>query len=434
MQISGWGRATNIHAQTEQWETFDLETVRKSLNRNKTLIVRGLGRSYGDSSLADRVVLTSRTNRFLSFDVSTGILRCEAGCSLAEIVQLFLPRGWFLPVVPGTKYVSIGGAIASDVHGKNHHLAGSFSDHVLEFTLLTGDGEVRRCSKTKTPELFRATCGGMGLTGIIIDATIKLIPVASAFIDQKIVKAQNLKELIRLFAQYSSVEYSVAWIDCLKSGKQLGRGLLIVGTQSKQNDLTYFAPKPLKLPFGLPNFVLNKMTVSLFNECYFRKVDKNIIENTTTVDPFFYPLDRIRNWNLMYGRPGFYQYQFVLPKKVGYEPVMTLVREISRSGQSSFLAVLKYFGRGNDNYLSFPMEGPTLAVDFKANSDSRKLMNRLDSIVSECGGRVYLAKDARMSSGSFQKYYPNWEVFADIRRKYKSDLIFNSLQSRRLGL
>ncbi len=434
MQISGWGRSTSIDTQTEQLETFDLETFRDNLNSNKTLIVRGLGRSYGDSSMADKVILTSRTNRFLSFDVNTGILRCEAGCSLAEIIHLFLPRGWFLPVAPGTKYVSIGGAIASDVHGKNHHLAGSFSDHVLEFTLVTGDGEVRRCSKTKTPDLFRATCGGMGLTGIIIDATIKLMPVNSAFIDQKIIKAQNLEELIQLFAQYSSVEYSVAWIDCLKSGSQLGRGLLMLGTESEQNDLTYLEPKRINVPFALPSLALNKLTVSLFNELYFRKVDKHIVENTTTVDPFFYPLDSIRNWNLMYGRPGFYQYQFALPKEVGYEPVITLLREIACSGQSSFLAVLKYFGPGNENYLSFPMEGPTLAVDFKANSDSRNLMNRLDSIVSECGGRVYLAKDARMSSESFRKYYPNWEVFADIRRKYSSDLCFNSLQSRRLGL
>jgi len=304
----------------------------------------------------------------------------------------------------------------------------------LAFTLITGDGEVRNCSKTESPELFRATCGGMGLTGIIIDATIKLMPVASAFLDQKIIKAQNLEELILLFTQYSSVEYSVAWIDCLKSSKQLGRGLLMLGTESEQKDLAYLAPKRMNVPFGLPSFALNKLTVSVFNELYFRKVNKHFVENTTTIDSFFYPLDSIRNWNLMYGRPGFYQYQLVLPQEVGCKPIITLLRAIACSGQSSFLAVLKYFGPGNDNYLSFPMEGPTLAVDFKANEDSRNLMDRLDSIVSECGGRVYLAKDARMSSESFRKYYPNWEVFADIRRKYRSDLCFNSLQSRRLEL
>ena len=434
MQLTGWGRSTSIDARVNQLETFDLHAIRRSRNHKTTLIVRGFGRSYGDSSLADEVILTSRSNRLLSFDSCSGILRCEAGCSLAEIIQLFLPLGWFLPVAPGTKYVSIGGAIASDVHGKNHHLSGSFSDHVLTFTLLTGDGELRRCSKAETPELFRATCGGMGLTGIIVDATIQLMPVASALIDQKIIKARNIEELTQLFEQYSKVDYSVAWIDCLKGGGQLGRGLLMVGNESKQKDLSYRPPKRVSVPFGLPGFALNKLTVSLFNELYFRKIDRRIVENTTSIDPFFYPLDSIRNWNLMYGRPGFYQYQFVLPKVIGYQPVVRILREIATSGQSSFLAVLKYFGPGNGNYLSFPMEGPTLAVDFKATQDSRKLMDKLDTIVAECGGRVYLAKDARMSPESFRKFYPNWEAFTDIRRKHQSDYFFNSFQSRRLEI
>ena len=434
MEISGWGRSKTIVAEPELLENFDLRSFKQTANHPETFIVRGLGRSYGDSSLADKVILTSHFNRMLSFDPLNGILRCEAGCSLAEIIQVFLPRGWFLPVAPGTKYVSVGGAIASDVHGKNHHLAGSFSEHLLGFRLVTGDGEIRTCSRIDSPELFNATCGGMGLTGIITDATIKLIPVKSALIDQTIIKAQNLEELIRLFEKHASVQYSVAWIDCLKRGEQLGRGLLMLGRESDQQDLAYTERKPIAVPFGLPGFALNQITVSVFNEFYFHKAKQPLIQSTTNIDPFFYPLDSIRNWNLMYGKPGFYQYQFAIPKRVGSEPLVNMLRDIAGSGQSSFLAVLKYFGPSNDNYLSFPMEGLTLAVDFKANPDSRKLMDRLDQIVGECGGRVYLAKDARMSAASFRKYYPEWEALAEIREKYKSDLYFNSVQSRRLGI
>ncbi len=434
MEISGWGKSKKIVAETELLENFDLRSLRETTKRHDTFIVRGLGRSYGDSSLADRVVLTTNYNRMLNFDPLNGILHCEAGCSLAEIIQVFLPQGWFLPVAPGTKYVSVGGAIASDVHGKNHHIAGSFSEHLLGFRLVTGDGELRTCSKTETPELFNATCGGMGLTGIITDATIKLIPVKSALIDQTIIKAQNLGELIQLFEKHASVQYSVAWIDCLKRGNQLGRGLLMLGRESDKSDLAYTERKPIAVPFGLPSFALNQITVSVFNEFYFQKVKQLHIQSTTNIDPFFYPLDSIRNWNLMYGKPGFYQYQFAIPKRVGSEPLVNMLSDIASSGQSSFLAVLKYFGPSNNNYLSFPMEGLTLAVDFKANSDSRKLMDRLDQIVGECGGRVYLAKDARMSAESFRKYYPNWEALAEIREQYKSNLYFNSVQSRRLGI
>ena len=433
MEISGWGKSKSITTETQLLETFSSRSLRK-IKKGETFIVRGLGRSYGDSSLADKVILTSHSNRMLSFDSANGILRCEAGCSLAEIIRVFLPRGWFLPVAPGTKYISVGGAIASDVHGKNHHVTGSFSEHLIDFRLITGDGEIRTCSRSETPDLFKATCGGMGLTGIITDATIKLMPVKSSLIDQTIIKAQNLEELVQLFIEHASVEYSVAWIDCLKAGKQLGRGLLMLGRESKQQNLAYTERKPMAVPFGLPSFALNKITVSAFNELYFRKVKQPIIESTTTIDPFFYPLDNIRNWNLMYGKPGFYQYQFAIPKSVGSEPLINMLRDISSSGQSSFLAVLKYFGPSNNNYLSFPMEGLTLAVDFKANTASRSLMDRLDQIVAECGGRVYLAKDARMSTQTFRKYYPDWEALAEIRAQYKSDLYFNSVQSKRLGI
>ena len=353
--------------------------------------------------------------------------------SLDEILINFVPKGWFLSVTPGTKFVTVGGAIASDVHGKNHHLEGSFSDHVTSITLITNEQEIT-CSREDNPDLFHATCGGMGLTGIITEATFKLKPITSAYINQKVVKAKNLETALALFEQYKDVTYSVAWIDCLSTGDNLGRSLLMLGEHADKGELTTHKDGLLNMPCDMPSFLLNKYTIQAFNSAYYNKQLKEEVNNTVHYDPFFYPLDGINNWNRMYGGNGFTQYQFVIPKVAGKEGLTEILAAIAESKQGSFLAVLKVFGEGNKNHLSFPMEGYTLALDFKLNDKLFALLDRLDIIVRKYEGRLYLSKDVRMSEEMFKAGYPQWEEFQALRKEYGADELYHSLQSKRIGL
>lgn len=407
------------------------------------MIARGLGRCYGDSSLGDNVVSTLRFNRMLAFDGQTGILSCEAGLSLGEILEVFVSRGWFLPVTPGTKFVTVGGAIASDVHGKNHHLAGSFSNHVLFMDVLLASGEIVRCSKKENADLFWATCGGMGLTGIIISASIGLIPITSAYIVQETVKARNLDEIMSLFEESVHWTYSVAWIDCLATGFSQGRSILMRGKHAdKENLLSAGQVKtPLLLPnkrtwnvpMFFPNFALNSLSVRTFNMAYFAKAPTEVFRSIIDYDQFFYPLDALHNWNRIYGRRGFTQYQFVLPKESSREGLQRILSGIATSGMGSFLAVLKLFGN-QDNLLSFPTEGYTLALDFPITDKLFPFLNGLDSILLDYGGRIYLTKDARMSADVFKKGYKKLDDFLALKKKFDSAKKFQSRQSNRLGI
>lgn len=427
-KITSWGKYPLIDA-----------NLVKPLSRQQCLdpklvgIARGLGRSYGDSALSDNIVISERLNHFISFDENTGQLRCEAGVSLDDILVNFVPKGWFLSVTPGTKFVTVGGAIASDVHGKNHHIEGSFSDHVSSLTLITNGQEIT-CSREDNPDLFYATCGGMGLTGIITEATFKLKPITSAYIDQKVIKAKNLDTALALFDQYKDVTYSVAWIDCLSTGKTLGRSLLMLGEHADKGELTTHRDGLLNMPCDMPSFLLNKYTIQAFNTVYYNKQLKEEVNNTIHYDPFFYPLDGVNNWNRMYGGNGFTQYQFVIPKKAGKEGLTEILSAIAESKQGSFLAVLKVFGEGNKNYLSFPMEGYTLALDFKLNDRLFALLDRLDIIVRKYEGRLYLSKDVRMSEEMFKVGYPQWDDFKTLRKAIGADALYHSLQSKRIGL
>ena len=432
MEIYSWGRFPRITAEIVAPRSVD--EAKNLLKTKKVITPRGLGRSYGDSSLGDTVVVTDNLTSFIDFDDKTGVLTCQAGVSLDEILTVFVSRGWFLPVTPGTRFVTVGGAIACDVHGKNHHVEGSFSDHVLEMTILLSDGTEVVASPTENSDLFHATCGGMGLTGLILDAQIKLKPISSSLIEETTYKCSNLDEVIARFEETKDATYSVAWIDCLATGKKLGRSLLMVGEHATEGELVAHKRKAIPVPFEFPAFLMNKFTMSLFNFAYYHKALRKVHTHKVPYAPFFYPLDIASNWNKLYGKPGFVQYQFVLPFSAGVEGLREVLTRIAASGKGSMLAVLKIFGKGNENHLSFPYEGYTLALDFKVEDKLFPLLEELDRIVLSHGGRLYLTKDSRMSEETFKVSYPRWEEFEDVRKKYQAQEHFASLQSERLGL
>ena len=432
--MNGWGRYPVVDA--EVFAPVSSAGMQELLSRTsgRGVTPRGLGRSYGDSSLGERMFSSRRLNHFLSFDEESGVLWCEAGNSLSDILRLFVPRGWFLPVTPGTQFVTVGGAIASDVHGKNHHVAGCFGEHVAYLDILLGDGRIVRCSPGEHPDLFRATCGGMGLTGMILAAAIRLKPLLGAYIDQTTYKARDLEESLELFDTHAGEPYSVAWIDCLARGCSLGRSLLMTGDHSAEGPLTLNAGKRLGLPVDMPAVLLNRYSVKAFNTLYYHRIRGSQVKSRVHYEPFFYPLDSVSDWNRMYGRNGFTQYQFVVPKDGGREAMQVILQTIADSGRGSFLAVLKAFGKENENLLSFPMEGYSLAVDFKLEPDLFPLLGRLDAMVLEHGGRLYLTKDARMGADVFRRSYARLDQFSAVRAAYGAKGRFLSHQSLRLGL
>ena len=376
----------------------------------------GLGRSYGDSCLNDGGVLlaTRGLDRYISFDPESGELCCEAGVSLDEIIQLALPDGWFLPVSPGTRYVTVGGAIANDVHGKNHHRAGSFGRHLLEFELLRSDGSVLRCSPVSNPQMFAASIGGLGLTGLIRWARLQLRRVPGPWVAGHSIKFGNLGEFFRLSAESDrDYEYTVAWIDCTAAGAQRGRGLYSRGNHVDSRGAEPAAGR-LAMPLTPPLSLVNNLSVPAFNALYYARQREPLIAQRWHWRPFFYPLDGVANWNRMYGPRGFFQYQCVVPMADAQASVGDMLARIQRAGAGSFLAVLKVFGDlPSPGVLSFPRPGATLAVDFPNRGQrTLDLLESLDEVTRAAGGAVYPAKDARMSAASFQQYFPRWREFA----------------------
>ena len=430
MQLNSWGMYPQIKSKKFTFNTKD--NLRNILEENSTFIPFGNGRSYGDSALAENIIYSKPYNYFLDFDEELGILHCQSGVLLSEIIEAFVPRGWFLKVTPGTKLITIGGAIASDVHGKNHHVEGCFSSCVEEFNLMLPNGEIKNVKKDD--ELFLATCGGMGLTGVILDAKISLKKINSKYINQTTIKTKNLKETFEAFEKYSHMPYSVAWIDCLASGEDIGKCLLMVGDFADDGKLDFKEKNKINIPFNFPSFALNSLSVKAFNWLYYKKAPDGESKQKVDIDTFFYPLDAINNWNRIYGKGGFTQYQFILPKEKSYDGLKEILEKISKSGKGSFLAVLKLYGEENQNYLSFPMKGYSLALDFKIEKGIFELLNSLDEIVLKYGGRIYLTKDVRVSKEIFEKGYPNIEKFRNLRKEYGMDKKFQSLQSKRVGI
>lgn len=376
----------------------------------------GMGRSYGDVCLNDGnlLMLTRNLDHFLAFDARTGILRCESGVTMGEVLDFAVPLGWFLPVTPGTKFVTIGGAIANDVHGKNHHVAGTFGRHVLRFGLTRSDRTRMVCSPADSADWYSATIAGLGLTGLIDWAEIQLKPIVSRKIECRAIQFQSLEEFVALSEENSHCEYTVAWIDCVV-GRNGARGIFMCGDHSATPGPRNPSSKPaLALPFSLPGFVLNRTMVSLFNSLYFHKQRKKNVTAVTDYEPFFYPLDSILHWNRAYGKAGLLQFQCVIPHDASLLAMRDILAAIQQSDLGSFLAVLKIFGNlTSPGMMSFPMPGMTLALDFpiKANR-SFPLLDRLGQMTLAAGGRIYPAKDARMTPEQFRKFYPNYSDFA----------------------
>lgn len=431
-ELHGWGRYPRIDAQIAL--PLSRSQCVAAVSGTSSIIAHGQGRSYGDSALAAHVLATGYLNHFHAFDATSGLLTCAAGVTLNDVLRTFVPRGWFLPVTPGTRFVSIGGAIASDVHGKNHHIDGTFTEHVRCIELLLGNGEHVMASSEENPDLFRATCGGMGLTGVILSATVQLKPISASDIVETTIKVPCLDAVLEAFDTHASSSYSVAWIDCLARGARLGRSLLLLGEHASDGPLTLQPTKARTLPIDLPTGLLCRASVRAFNMAYYGRVARLHSVRRVPFEPFFYPLDAIIGWNRLYGKPGFVQYQFVLPKAAGLAAIRELLEHIAQSGLGSFLAVLKVFGAANANLLSFPTEGYTLALDFKVESAVFSLLDKLDRIVLHHGGRLYLTKDARMSAATFKAGYPRWQEFETVRERWHAHGKFASAQSRRLGL
>lgn len=386
----------------------------------ETLLPWGNGRSYGDVCLnrGGTVVSTELLRHFIAFDIDTGVLRVESGVTLAEILRLTVPAGWFLPVSPGTAFVTAGGAVANDVHGKNHHRAGSFGCHVRAFELLRSDGSRLRCSADENPEYFSATVGGLGLTGLITWVELQLRPVAGPLLSEESIKFANVGEFFKLSdGSDGEFEYTVSWADCLAGGESAGRGLFARANHADEpgDASASLLPAPrFSLPFAPPFSLVNKLSLRAFNAFYYRRQRERRVRRTTHFGSFFYPLDAIGNWNLMYGPRGMLQYQCVLPGEDGRAALREMLKRIAGSGQGSFLAVLKVFGAvASPGMLSFPRPGVTLALDFPNRPDAFRLLDQLDALTVEVGGAVYPAKDARMSAATFRAGFPRWEEFAE---------------------
>jgi decaprenylphospho-beta-D-ribofuranose 2-oxidase len=445
--LTGWGRIAPSSAElAEPSAPGEAETLLKAAAPSRGLIARGLGRSYNNAAqcAGGVVVSTARLNRISELEAASGLAVCEAGVSLEQLMVAGLPSGWFVPVSPGTRQVTIGGAIAADVHGKNHHVAGSFARHVRSFDLLLPGGELRTVTSEGDPALFWATAGGMGLTGLILRATVQLKRVATSRIRVDTVRTADIDETMAVLAEHDRrYGYTVAWSDSMARGGGLGRSVITSGDFADLADLPAegevdpFAFRPgarLGAPPVFPPGLINRYTVAAANEAYYRKAPRHREGELQTIGAFFHPLDAIRNWNRVYGPGGFRQYQYVVP--FGQEAAVRRSFElVSAARAPSFVTVLKHFGQGDAGLLSFPMAGWTLALDFPARTPGLgPLLDRLDQLVLGAGGRVYLAKDSRVPPAVLAEMYPRLPEFRELRAGLDPDGLFASDLSRRLGL
>lgn len=427
VKITSWGRLTN-----HEHLVLSLERSNPNLNLDSSLksLPFGKGRSYGDSCLNPdgAVWRMQKLDRFIEFDAITGRLKCEAGILLRDIQKVMIPKGWCLPVTPGTQIVTVGGAIANDIHGKNHYSYGSFGNHIISLNLLRTDGSLIQCNTTENVDWLEATIGGLGLTGVILEAEIQLKRIAGPWLEAETIPFYSLNEFFEL-SDGSDVnwEHNVAWIDCMSKGKL--RGIFSRANTSAIQDGNSSPQRSKKMPFTPPVSLVNSLTLKPFNEIYFRSQKSKTGRQNVHYEQFFYPLDRILEWNKMYGRRGFFQYQFVVSRATSFDVLDEILSIIYKSGEGSFLAVLKTFGNiSPKGLLSFPMQGTTLALDFPNKGQSTlQLLSKLDHIVDEAGGRLYLAKDARMPRRIFEKGYQNLTTFAKFR-----DPGISSAMSRRL--
>lgn len=413
--FESWGRYPR--GEQEVQPLFWASEFPPANNDARSMLPAGLGRSYGDVCLnhGNTLLLARGLDRMLGFDGEHGVLQCESGVSLGEILEFAVPRGWFLPVTPGTKFVTVGGAIANDVHGKNHHVAGTFGRYVRRFELLRSDGSRRICTPAENSDWFAATVSGLGLTGLISWAEIQLRPVVSRKVKYEATQFHGLEEFVALSEANRHREYTVSWIDCVARGKNASRGIFMAGDHSEIAESSHASrEKTIQFPFDLPGIALNRSTVGLFNTLYFHKQMRKQVSKLVDYEPFFYPLDAVSHWNRMYGKQGLLQFQCVVPHANGLDALREILKTIADSGLASFLAVLKICGDvASPGMMSFPKPGITLALDFPIRGERTfALVDRLGKMTDEAGGRLYPAKDARMTGNQFRNFYRGWQEFS----------------------
>jgi decaprenylphospho-beta-D-ribofuranose 2-oxidase len=440
-RLSGWGG--NLRADCVLREPELPGEIAAALDRAGT-IARGLGRSYGDAALngGGQVLGLRRVDRYLAFDAEAGVLTCEAGASLEQIIRDFAPRGWFPMITPGTKFVTVGGCIANDVHGKAHHVQGAFSACVDDMTVLLASGDVVRASRDENADLFWATFGGMGLLGVVLTARLRLRKIETTFFRQKAVPVNDLEAMLAALEENDrAYSYSVATLDVMATGARLGRGVLSVGEHATRDELpATLATDPLRVsgspkvtvPFELPELTLNPLTIRAVNTFIQRSLRGK--PSVGHYEGFFYPLDVIAHWNRGYGRRGFVQYQFVVPFADGARHLRAILGAILSSGELPFLNVLKRLGKESGGLLSFPREGYTFAIDFPVRANTVALLHRLDAMVRDAGGRIYLGKDSYVEAAMFRAMYPAIDRWLAVKAKYDPRGVFTSDLARRVGL
>jgi len=433
MIIAGWGnnniiRSDFFYPKNEQ----EIIEILKKLN-NEGIITRGLGRSYGDMSLNKNILSLERYKKIFELDEKTGVLRCSSNLSIVEILEKIVNKGWFLNVTPGSKYVTIGGAIANDVHGKNHHKDGSFSEYVDEIKIITPDGKINICSNKSEYDLFKATCGGAGLTGVIVSAKLKLLKIKSKNLDVTIFKTKSIDETLKKFRELNENKYLVAWLDTINK-KNFGKAVIFSGDHSEDNNLNLKLKKSFNLPSFIGNLFMNNFFMSIFNKLYFLKHQNNF-KVKQNIDTFFYPLDRVLNWNKFYGKKGFTQIQILIKDEDKYKEILFKIFDFfTEKNIYSYLTTLKEYGQGNNNYLSFAEKGLSVTLDIPLKNGFLIIYEEFENILLNQNVKIYLAKDSFMSKAFFHKSYNKINEFIDFKKKIDPSSKFKSIQSQRLGL